>query len=132
MASYAANAQNMAAGDAVMWTRTIEHGNCNVQHVDGSDVIALRGSGCCCRPNVYSVNAHVVITAPDATPVQFQITVDGAAVPGSIIAFPAVAAGTILSEDLSFSIPADCCCNRLRLVSVTPANLASAYIRVKE
>ena len=131
MASYAAlTPQTLAAGDAVVFTTTIVPGCCNIQHRNGTGTIALRGSGCCCRPNTYRVCAHVVVTAPDAAAVQLQLALDGIAIPGSLIALPAVAAGTALSGDVCIDVPVDMCCSRLSLEAVTAADIATAVISV--
>ena len=131
MASYAAlTPQTLAAGDAVVWQTTIVPGCCNIQHRNGTATISLCGSGCCCRPNVYRVCAHVVVTAADTDPIQMQLALDGVAVPGSLIALPPVAAGTILSGDVCLDIPVDCGCSRLSLIAVTAVPLTTAYISV--
>lgn len=131
MASYQTlTPQVLAAGDPVIWQTTVVPGCCDIQHRDGTGTIALRGSGCCCRPNVYRVCAHVVITAPDAAAVQLQLALDGIAIPGSLIALPAVAAGTLLSGDVCCDVPVDICCSRLSLEAVTAAAVTTAVISI--
>lgn len=131
MASYAAlTPQTLAAGDAVVFTTTIVPGCCNIQHRNGTGTIALRGSGCCCRPNIYRVCAHVVVTATAAAAIQLQLALDGIAVPGSLIALVPAAIGDVLSGDVCIDVPVDMCCSRLSLEAVTAAPVTTAVISV--
>lgn len=133
MASYAAlTAQALAAGDPVIWQTTVVPGNCDIQHRNGTGSIALRGSGCCCRPNVYRVCAHVVVTATAAAAIQLQLALDGIEVPGSLIALVPAAIGDVLSGDVCIDVPVDMCCSRLSLEAVTAAPVTTAVISVEE
>ncbi len=133
MASYQTlTPQVLAAGDPVIWTTTVVPGCCDIQHRDGTGTIALRGSGCCCRPNVYRVCAHVVVTATAAAAIQLQLALDGVVVPGSLIALVPAAIGDVLSGDVCIDVPVDMCCSRLSLEAVTAAPVTTAVISVEE
>ncbi len=131
MASYAAlTPQTLAAGAAVTWQTTIVPGCCNIQHRNGTGTISLRGSGCCCDPNVYHVCAHIVTTATAAAAIQMQLALDGVAIPGTLIALVPATVGDVLSADVCYDIPVDCGCSRLSLIAVTAVPLTTAYISV--
>ena len=128
MAEFIAGAQALAINDLVAFDGSTKR-CANVVHRAGSGLFTLKG-GSCCNPAKYMVHLHVVATAPAATAEQLIVYVDGEPVSQTLIALPPVAAGTVVSGDVSFTVESSCACTKLSVHSVTAVGLTSAIINI--
>ena len=128
MAEFIGGAQALAVGDLVAFAGQTKR-CANVVHRAGSAIFTMKG-GTCCNPAKYMVHLHVVTSAPTTDPQQLVIYVDGEPVPYSLIAFPAVTAGTAQSGDVAIAVESVCACTKLSVHAVTAVGLTSAVINI--
>ena len=128
MAEFIAGAQALAVNDLVAFEGSTKRCS-NVVHRAGSGLFTLKG-GSCCNPAKYMVHLHVVITAATTDAEQLIVYVDGEPVSQTVIGFPPVAVGTLLSGDVAFMVESACACTKLSVHAVTPVALTAAIINI--
>lgn len=126
MAKFIATTQIVEAGNDVIFGGN--NACCKIRHRDNTGIFTLRGSGNCCQPAVYRVDAHVVTTATAAVPITLVLVEDGEVIPDSEIALVPAAVGNVLSGQTSTEIVVDCDCAKVALRGLTAVPLTIANL----
>lgn len=117
-------------GGSVVFNATAVCGDCNIKHRNGSALIKLKGSNCCCGRTRYRVTFHGNVTGTAAV-TQLALYQDGEIMPESLMSVVPAAAADVWSVDSSTEIFVDCGCSTLSVRSLTAGvtvNTASIII----
>ena len=106
--------QTVEANQNVYFTDSITSGNCSLEHRDGSGLVTLRGitnSQCRARFRVHFGANIAIAEGGTVEPISLAISLDGEAVPATIMTITPAAVGDFfnVSASIFIDIPRGCC-----------------------